>query len=104
MVDPTMRRSEFDRIKTPAQAPTLGKFKEWLAHLQALDTIGPTKRWLDGVPPGKKVAHFTGEARLANVDDMRKAGDAKRVTLRSGCCTSSGWRSCARSTVRSPSG
>jgi hypothetical protein len=34
VVDPATRRSEFDRIKTPAQAPTLGKFKERLAHLQ----------------------------------------------------------------------
>jgi hypothetical protein len=32
------------------------------------------------VPPGK-VAHFAGEARVANIDDMRKTGDAKRVTL-----------------------
>jgi hypothetical protein len=32
------------------------------------------------VPPGK-VAHLVGEARVANVDDMRKTGEAKRVTL-----------------------
>jgi hypothetical protein len=80
VVDPATRRSEFDQIKAPAQAPTPVKFKERLAHLQALDAIGPTEQWLDGVPPGK-VAHFAGEARVANVDDMRKTGDAKRVTL-----------------------
>jgi hypothetical protein len=80
LVDPATRRSEFDRMKTPAQSATLGKFKARLAHLQALDAIGPTEQWLDGVPPGK-VAHFAGEARVANVDDMRKTGDAKRVTL-----------------------
>ena len=80
LVDPATRRSEFDRIKTAAQAPTLGKFKQRLAHLQTLDAIGPTERWLEGVPPGK-IAHFAGEARVANVDDMRKTGDAKRVTL-----------------------
>ncbi len=80
VVDPATRRSEFDRIKTPAQAPTLGKFKQRLAHLQALDAIGPTERWLDGVPPGK-VTHFAGEARMANIDDMRKTSDAKRITL-----------------------
>ncbi|WP_246238311.1 DUF4158 domain-containing protein, partial [Acrocarpospora corrugata] len=80
VVEPASRRSEFDRIKTPAQAPTLSKFKERLAHLQALDAIGSSERWLAGVPPGK-VAHFAGEARVANVDDMRKTGDAKRVTL-----------------------
>ncbi|WP_224389036.1 DUF4158 domain-containing protein [Pseudonocardia sp. ICBG1293] len=80
VVDPATRRSKFDRIKTPAQAATLGKFKQRLAHLQALDAIGPTERWLEGVPPGK-VAHFAGEARVANVDDMRKTGEAKRLTL-----------------------
>ncbi|MBA8963193.1 hypothetical protein JOJ86_004409 [Rhodococcus percolatus] len=80
VVDPATRRSEFDRIKTPAQAATVGKFKARLAHLQALDAIGPTEAWLDGVPPGK-VAHFAGEARVAGVDDMRTTGEAKRVTL-----------------------
>ncbi|MDF3310582.1 DUF4158 domain-containing protein [Rhodococcus sp. T2V] len=80
VVDPATRRSEFDRIKTPARAATLGKFKARLAHVQALDAIGPTESWLDGVPPGK-VAHFAGEARVAGVDDMRKTGEAKRVTL-----------------------
>ncbi|WP_260850847.1 DUF4158 domain-containing protein [Rhodococcus sp. WB9] len=80
VVDPATRRSEFDRIKTPVQAATVGKFKARLAHVQALDAIGPTEAWLDGVPPGK-VAHFAGEARVAGVDDMRKTGEAKRVTL-----------------------
>lgn len=80
VVDPATRRSEFDRTKVPAQSATLGKFKARLAHLQALDAIGPTEVWLDGVPPGK-VVHFAGEAWMAGVDDMRKTGDAKRVTL-----------------------
>lgn len=80
LVDPAIRRSEFDRMKTPAQSATLGKFKARPAHLQALDAIGRTEVWLDDVPPGK-VVHFAGEARMANVDDMRKTGDAKRVTL-----------------------
>ncbi|WP_406276572.1 Tn3 family transposase [Nocardia sp. NBC_00881] len=80
VVDPATRRSEFDRIKAPAQAPSLAKFKARLEHLRALDAIGSTERWLDGVPPGK-VAHFAGEARVADVDDMRKTGDAKQVTL-----------------------
>lgn len=80
LVDPATRRSEFDRIKTPAQAATLGKFKQRLEHVRALDAIGPTEAWLADVPPGK-IAHFAGEARVANVDDMRKTGEAKRVTL-----------------------
>jgi uncharacterized protein DUF4158 len=80
LVDPATRRSDFDRIKTPAKAPTLGKFKQRLAHLRELDTLGPTQAWLHGVPPSK-IAHFAGEAKMAGVDDMRKCGDAKRVML-----------------------
>jgi TnpA family transposase len=80
LVDPATRRSAFDRIKTPAKAPTLGKFKDRLTYLRELDALGPTEQWLQGLPPGK-IAHFAGEAKMANVDDMRKCGDAKRLTL-----------------------
>ena len=52
-LDPTSRRSEFDRIKIPAKAATLGKFKLRLAHLRELDALGPTERWLAGIPAGK---------------------------------------------------
>jgi hypothetical protein len=39
-VDPATRRSEFDRLKDSAQAATLGKFKDRLAHLAGLDALG----------------------------------------------------------------
>lgn len=39
LVDPSTRRSEFDRLKQPAQAATLGKFKQRLAHLAAMDAL-----------------------------------------------------------------
>jgi hypothetical protein len=48
LVDPATRRSDFDRIKTPVKAPTLDKFKQRLAHLRELDTLGPTEAWLHG--------------------------------------------------------
>ncbi|MFC7641327.1 DUF4158 domain-containing protein [Streptosporangium lutulentum] len=79
-LDPTSGRSEFDRLKTPAKAATLGKFKLRLAHLQALDELGATEQWLDGIP-ATKIAHFAGEARVTDVGDMRDIGDAKRWTL-----------------------
>jgi hypothetical protein len=79
-LDPTSGRSEFDRLKTPAKAATLGKFKLRLAHLQALDELGATEQWLDGIP-ATKIAHFAGEARVTDVGDMRDNGDAKRLTL-----------------------
>ncbi len=78
--DPTSGRSEFDRLKTPAKAATLGKFKLRLAHLQALDELGATEQWLDGIP-ATKITHFAGEARMTDVGDMRDIGDAKRWTL-----------------------
>jgi uncharacterized protein DUF4158 len=58
-VDPTSKRSDFDKLKQPAKAATLGKFKLRLAHLQELDKLGPTEQWLDGIPAGK-IAHFAG--------------------------------------------
>jgi TnpA family transposase len=80
-VDPATRRSEFDRLKDSAQAPTLGKFKDRLAYLAGLDVLGPTERWLEGIPPGK-IAHFAGEARVTDAADMRKVlNDDKRLTL-----------------------
>jgi TnpA family transposase len=79
-LDPTSGRSDFDRLKTPAKAATLGKFKLRLAHLQELDTLGPTEQWVDGIP-ATKIAHFAGEARVTDVGDMRDIGDAKRLTL-----------------------
>lgn len=58
-VDPATRRSEFDRLKDSAQAATLGKFKDRLAHLAGLDALGPTEAWLERIAPGK-ITHFAG--------------------------------------------
>lgn len=80
LVDPTSRRSEFDRLKQPAQAATLGKFKQRLEHLAGMDALGPTEQWLGGVPPGK-IAHFAGEARVTDAADLRKVGENKRLAL-----------------------
>jgi TnpA family transposase len=79
-VDPATRRSEFDRLKTPAKAATIGKFKLRLAHLADLDALGPTEAWLGGVPPGK-ISHFAGEARVTDAADFSKIGEDKRFTL-----------------------
>ena len=80
LVDPVARRSEFDRLKAPAKAASLGKFRQRLNHLAALDSLGATEVWLAGVPPGK-VGHFAGEARVTDVADFRKYGEDKRLTL-----------------------
>ena len=79
-VDPSNRRSEFDRLMAPAKAASIGKFKLRLAHLAALDALGPTEAWLEGVPPGK-ISHFAGEARVTDVADFNRIGEDKRLTL-----------------------
>ena len=79
-VDPSNRRSEFDRLKTPAKAATIGKLKLRLAHLAELDALGPTEAWLQGVPPGK-ISHFAGEAKVTDAADFNKIGEDKRFTL-----------------------
>ncbi|MFE7387229.1 hypothetical protein [Streptomyces sp. NPDC057582] len=53
VVDPSSRRSRFDRLNDPAKAATIGKFKVRLAHLADLDALGTTDAWLQGVPPSK---------------------------------------------------
>lgn len=80
VVDPTSRRSRFDRLKDPAKAATIGKFKIRLAHLSDLDALGPTDMWLQGIPPGR-ISHFAGEAKVTDVADLLKVGEAKRFTL-----------------------
>jgi hypothetical protein len=79
-LDSTSRRSEFDRLKSPAKAATLSKFKLRLVHLQYLDALGETQRWLAGIQAAK-IAHFAGEARVTDVGDLRAIGEAKRWTL-----------------------
>jgi TnpA family transposase len=80
VVDPQTRRSAFDRLKQPARAATLSRFKEHLASLAWADTLGPTEAWLAGVPPAK-VAHFAGEARALDAAELRDVGDGKRLAL-----------------------
>jgi Domain of unknown function (DUF4158) len=80
VVDPLTRRSEFDRLKAPAKAPSLAKFRQRLEHLAALDALGATEVWLTDIPSGK-VGHFAGEARVTDVADFRKYSEDKRLTL-----------------------
>jgi TnpA family transposase len=80
VVDPQTRRSAFDRLKQPAKAATLSRFKEHLATLAWADSLGATEAWLAGVPPAK-VAHFAAEARALDAAELRDVGDGKRLAL-----------------------
>lgn len=63
-----------------AKSASLGKFKLRLELLADIDAIGPTEEWLEGVPPGK-ITHFAGEARVTDVADLRKIGDADKQLM-----------------------
>lgn len=74
------RRSEFDRLKDPAKRASLGKFRQRLEHPTVLDGLGPTEQWLEAIPAGK-IGHFAGEAQVTDVDNFRRNGEEKRLTL-----------------------
>jgi hypothetical protein len=61
-----------------------GQVKGRLAHLQALDAIGPTEQWLEGVPVG-------AEYRVTGLDLGFRCGGwlgSGRITgWLCGCCT-----------------
>lgn len=79
-VDPVTKRSTYDRLKQPAKAATLTKFKQHLAYLAWADGLGPARAWVAGIPPSK-VAHFAGEAHVTDVADLGKMGAARRLAL-----------------------
>jgi hypothetical protein len=72
VTDPVSGRSGVDRLKAPAKAATLGRFKARLAYWGWLDGLGPTEQWLTGVS-AQKIAHFAGQARTTDVGDLRDA-------------------------------
>lgn len=73
-------RSKFDELKRPAKAPTVSHLREHLTYLDSLELLGPTVKWLDGVPPGK-VEHFAGQAKVMDAAEMSKVGVVKRLAL-----------------------
>ncbi len=62
-VDAVTKRSAFDRVKQPAKAATITHFREHVARLGWLDSLGDSQAWLVGVPAAK-VAHFAGQTRV----------------------------------------
>ena len=79
-MDPVTRRSRFDDLKRTAGSATLSRFKQHLAHLAWLDSLGSTAGWVADVPPAK-VPHFAAQARVTDAGDMRDIGEEKKVVL-----------------------
>ncbi|MGH3807723.1 MAG: DUF4158 domain-containing protein [Pseudonocardiaceae bacterium] len=80
VVDPLSRRSGLAQLTQPAPKATVSRLKRHLALLRWLDELGPTGVWLAGIPPGK-IAHFAGEAEVADAAELRDVGLEKRLTL-----------------------
>jgi TnpA family transposase len=73
-------RSRFDELKRPAKAPSVSHLREHLEYLDKLELLGPTAKWLEGIPPGK-VEHFAGQARVLDAAELSKVGVVKRTAL-----------------------
>lgn len=80
VVDPLSRQSALPRLTQPAPKATVRRLKAHLGLLRWLDELGPTEVWLEGVPPGK-IAHFAGEAAVADAAELADVGEQKRLTL-----------------------
>jgi TnpA family transposase len=74
------RRSGYDKVKDTARNPSIGKLKLWLEHLAALDALGSTEKWLEGIP-STKISHFAGKATVLDIGEMADVNLDKRLTL-----------------------
>ena len=66
------RRARFNRLKQPAGRASWSGFREQVAHLRWVDSLGDTEAWLEGIAESK-IADFAGEAMAADA-----GGDARR--------------------------
>lgn len=79
-VAPGERRSGYDKLKDTARNPSISKLKRWLEHLNTLDALGPTEKWLEGIASAK-ISHFAGEAKVLDASEMTDVSVDKRLAL-----------------------
>ncbi|MCA1680204.1 MAG: DUF4158 domain-containing protein [Actinobacteria bacterium] len=73
-------KSDFNRLKQPAGRATWSSFREQVAHLRWVDSLGNTGAWLEGVAESK-IADFAGEAFAADAAVMGDVAPLKRTAL-----------------------
>jgi hypothetical protein len=73
-------KSPFSRLKRPAGRASWSAFREQVARLRWVDSLGDTAVWLDGVAESK-IADFAGEAAAADAGVMRDVAPLKRTAL-----------------------
>ncbi|MCA1697478.1 MAG: DUF4158 domain-containing protein [Actinobacteria bacterium] len=73
-------KSAFHRLKQVAGRASWSAFREQVAHLRWVDSLGDTNAWLDAIAESK-IADFAGEAMAADAGVMRDVAPAKRTAL-----------------------
>lgn len=73
-------RSEFDRLKRPAGAPTWTHLREQVSHLRWVDSFGGSGEWMVGIAAGK-IADFAGEAAAGDAGVLGDYERVKRIAL-----------------------
>jgi Domain of unknown function (DUF4158) len=64
-------KSAFNRLKQVAGRASWSAFREQVAHLRWVDSLGDSAAWLDGIAESK-IADFAGEAMAADAGVMRR--------------------------------
>jgi Domain of unknown function (DUF4158) len=73
-------KSAFNRLKQVAGRASWSAFREQVAHLRWVDSLGDSAAWLDGIAESK-IADFAGEAMAADAGVMRDVAACKRTAL-----------------------
>ena len=79
-VDGPGSKSAFHRLKQAAGRASWSAFREQVAHLRWVDSLGDTDAWLEGIAESK-IADFAGEAMAADAGVMRDVAPSKRLAL-----------------------
>ena len=73
-------KSEFDALKRAAGKASWSNFREQVAHMRSVDSLGDSARWVEGVAESK-IADFAGEAAAGDAAVMRDVSEPKRTAL-----------------------
>ncbi len=79
-VDGPGAKSAFSRLKRVAGRASWSAFREQVAHLRWVDSLGDSEAWLEGIAE-PKIADFAGEAMAADAGVMRDVAPSKRTAL-----------------------
>jgi hypothetical protein len=74
------RTTAFNRLKQPAGRASWSAFREQVAHMAWVDSLGDTTVWLEGIAESK-IADFAGEAWAADAAVMGDVAPLKRTAL-----------------------